>query len=116
MSDGAEMCKPDTAGRLAYDSWWPGHLTPKFATAPAGCVTSQHVVIVWEILTLSVATLTPSPLAISSTCSVKANRTACSIGHVCQNFGAGAVVLEAGECPSLENVFLTLPSTQQLDM
>ena len=38
--------------------------------------------------------------------------------HVCQNFGAGAgaVVLEAEDCPSLENVFLTLPSKQQLDM
>jgi hypothetical protein len=77
---------------------------------------SQHVVTVWKILTLSVATLSPSPSAIASTCSVKANRTTPSIGRVCQNFGAGAVVLEAEECPSLENAFLAFRTTQQNDI
>ncbi|WP_255453861.1 hypothetical protein [Cryobacterium sp. Hz9] len=41
---------------------------------------------------------------------------ALSIGHVCQNFGAGAVVLDAEDCPSLENAFLALRIKQQVDI
>ncbi len=62
------------------------------------------------------ATLTLSPSVIASICSVKANRTASSIGHGCRNFGAGAVVLDAEECPSLENALLALRTPQQVDI